>query len=225
MFYELIRESNLNLILGPIERVSIPKEKDGKNKTFGFVTYIHEITVPYALNIFSGTKLFGRELLLKYRNSSKNLSRPSLESQSSMSSLANPWASSMAFNIIPQQFSIQNPMFTQDMIQQQLLQMATAPDFGLSNFPSTRQDNIGSYREKNSRDDRSDRDLVDRNRHRREENRNNRSRPYGRRSRSRSPQQRNHRDRSPYNNNRGRDNDRRSRDHRGSGGGYNRWNY
>jgi RNA-binding protein 7 len=199
--------------------VSIPKEKDGKNKTFGFVTYIHELTVPYALNIFAGTKLFGRELLLKYRNSSKNTPRSSLDNQSPMSSLANPWASSMGFSMYGQQLPIQAPIFTQDMFQQQLLQMATAPDFGLGNFSSSRQDNVGSFRERSSRDDRNDRDLVDRNRNRRDENRNNRSRPYRRsRSRSRSPQHRN-RDRSP-----GYKNDRERRRDRG-GGGYNRWNY
>lgn len=192
------------------------------------MTYVHELTVPYALNIYAGTKLFGRELLLKYRSSTKNAARPSLENQSPMSSaLMNPWATSIGYNLIPQQLPMSAPIFTQDMFQQQLLQMATAPDFGLSNFPSTRQDNIGSYRERSSRDDRNERELVDRSRHRREENRNSRSRPYGRRSRSRSPQQRNHRDRSPgYSRNRDSDRDRR-RDHRGSGNGsgYNRWNY
>lgn len=195
--------------------MSIPKEKDGKNKTFGFVTYIHEVTVPYALNIFAGTKLFGRELLLKYRNSSKNTPRTSLDNNQ-MPSLVNPWASAMGFNMMPHSLPLQAPVFTQDMLQHQLLQMATAPDFGLGNFPSTRQDNLGTFRERSSRDE-----LVDRNRHRHEDNRNSRNRPYGRRSRSRSPQR--NRDRSPSGyRNRSNDRDRR-RDNRGSG--YNRWNY
>lgn len=52
---------------GPIERVAIPKD-NGKNRMYGFVTYKYQVSVPYALSVFSGTKLFNRELRLNNRH-------------------------------------------------------------------------------------------------------------------------------------------------------------
>jgi RNA-binding protein 7 len=225
LLYELFFQA------GPIERVSIPKEKDGKNKTFAFVTYKHLIAVPYALHIFSGTKLFGRELTLKNRSSNSN--RNSFSNQQSPMSLPNHFANPLlnAINsrddMLPQSNvmmpQIQQPFanLNQQYLQQQLMAMATVQAmqlYGTNNsdvFPSTRSDNIGSQR-----------DLVDRNRYHRDDERNNRSKPY-RRSRSRSPQNRKTRDRSrsPNDNrqmHREKDRDRRRDDRNG---GYNRWNY
>lgn len=54
---------------GPLERVSIPKEKDGTNRSYGFITYKHSVSVPYALSVFYGTKLHNREIRLNNRNS------------------------------------------------------------------------------------------------------------------------------------------------------------
>jgi len=222
-------KDQFSFILGPIERVSIPKEKDGKNKGFGFVTYKHLIAVSYALSIFSGTKLFGRELTLKNRNANSN--RNSLSNQQSPMSLTNSYSNPLlnAINagddMLPQ--NIMMPQFQQPFasvntqyLQQQLMAMATAQAmqfYGTNNmdaFPSTRSDNIGSQR-----------DLVDRNRYHRDDERNNRSKPY-RRSRSRSPQTKKSRDRSRSPNNRHlhreKERDRRRDDRNG---GYNRWNY
>ncbi|KAJ8667166.1 hypothetical protein QAD02_008828 [Eretmocerus hayati] len=53
---------------GPVQKVSIPKDRDGKQKTFGFVTYKHECSVPYALDLFDGTTLFNRQVHMKSRN-------------------------------------------------------------------------------------------------------------------------------------------------------------
>uniref|UniRef100_A0A1L8DHV5 Putative rna recognition motif in rna-binding protein 7 n=1 Tax=Nyssomyia neivai TaxID=330878 RepID=A0A1L8DHV5_9DIPT len=47
---------------GPIEEVKIPK-----TRSFGFITYRHEATVPYALNLYSGTRLFGREIKISQK--------------------------------------------------------------------------------------------------------------------------------------------------------------
>lgn len=52
--------------------MSIPKEPDGRNRPYGFVTYKHQVSVPYALSVFSGTKLFNRELRLNNRSGNKN---------------------------------------------------------------------------------------------------------------------------------------------------------
>ncbi|XP_023248550.1 RNA-binding protein 7-like isoform X2 [Copidosoma floridanum] len=53
---------------GPVQKISIPKDRDGKQKNFGFVTYKHEVSVPYALDLFDGTALFNRVLNMKSRN-------------------------------------------------------------------------------------------------------------------------------------------------------------
>lgn len=52
---------------GPLERVSIPKEKDGTQRSYGFITFKHQESVPYAIGIFAGTKLFNRDLRLNNR--------------------------------------------------------------------------------------------------------------------------------------------------------------
>lgn len=51
-----------------MERISLPKDKDGVQKPFGFITYKQQASVPYALAIFSGTKLFNREIRLNNRS-------------------------------------------------------------------------------------------------------------------------------------------------------------
>lgn len=62
----------LNFKGGPLQKVNIPKDRDGKQKNFGFVTYKHLCSVPYALELFDGTCLFNRLLNLKNRNSNSD---------------------------------------------------------------------------------------------------------------------------------------------------------
>ncbi|XP_076758524.1 uncharacterized protein LOC143427903 [Xylocopa sonorina] len=47
---------------GPVQRVCIPRDRDGKQKAYGFVTYKHINSVLYALELFDGTSLFNRRL-------------------------------------------------------------------------------------------------------------------------------------------------------------------
>lgn len=54
---------------GPLEKVAQPKDKDGRARAFAFITYIHAISVPYAVNVFQGTELFNRVLTIRPRNS------------------------------------------------------------------------------------------------------------------------------------------------------------
>lgn len=73
-----------------MEKVHIPKDKDGRQRTFGFITYAHHASVAYALSIFSGTRLFNREISLKEstpnktntptQNSNQNLKRSQSDS-------------------------------------------------------------------------------------------------------------------------------------------------
>lgn len=51
--------------------MSIPKDKE-KNRQYGFVTYKYQSSVPYALAVFAGTKLFNRDLRLNNRCVNKN---------------------------------------------------------------------------------------------------------------------------------------------------------
>lgn len=53
---------------GPIESVRIPKDHLGRQKTFGFITYVHKCTVPYALKLLAGLSLFRKCLTIKARD-------------------------------------------------------------------------------------------------------------------------------------------------------------
>lgn len=55
---------------GPVQKISIPKDRDGKQRNYGFVTYKHIHSVGYALRLFEGTMLYNRLLSMKPRNSS-----------------------------------------------------------------------------------------------------------------------------------------------------------
>lgn len=49
-------------------KVKIPKDKDGKPKQFAFVNFKHEVSVPYAMNLLNGIKLFGRPIKIQFRS-------------------------------------------------------------------------------------------------------------------------------------------------------------
>ncbi|XP_058792513.1 RNA-binding protein 7 [Phymastichus coffea] len=77
ILYELFMQG------GPVEKVSIPKDRDGKQKNFGFVTFKHLSSVPYVLDLFDGTSLFSRTLNMKSRNNSIENSNFNRQSQHS----------------------------------------------------------------------------------------------------------------------------------------------
>ncbi|XP_077286093.1 uncharacterized protein LOC143911189 [Arctopsyche grandis] len=74
--HPVVRE--LFLHAGPIEKVYIPKDRDGRQRNYAFITYVHEESVLYALNIFKGTFLWDKQLNLQSKGASrlpdKNLS-------------------------------------------------------------------------------------------------------------------------------------------------------
>lgn len=55
-----------------MEKVRIPKDRDGRQRSFGFVTFKHECSVPYSIALFEGTSLFNRILILQSRNGTTN---------------------------------------------------------------------------------------------------------------------------------------------------------
>ncbi|XP_023693674.1 RNA binding motif protein 11 isoform X2 [Paramormyrops kingsleyae] len=57
----------LFLQAGPLERVTIARDKEGRQKSYGFVCYKHKEAVPYAIALLNGTWLYGRPIKLQYR--------------------------------------------------------------------------------------------------------------------------------------------------------------
>lgn len=57
---------------GPVQKITIPKDRDGKQRTYGFITYKHVRSVEYALHLFDGTTLYNRILNMKLRNNTES---------------------------------------------------------------------------------------------------------------------------------------------------------
>lgn len=52
---------------GPIEKARIPKDPNGRQRTFGFITYVHRCSPPYAMQLFQGLSLFRKSLTIKFQ--------------------------------------------------------------------------------------------------------------------------------------------------------------
>ncbi|GCB60035.1 hypothetical protein scyTo_0014099 [Scyliorhinus torazame] len=59
-------------VAGPLTKVHIAKDKDGRQKTYGFVCFKHTESVPYAITLLNGIRLYGRPLNLQYRSGSSH---------------------------------------------------------------------------------------------------------------------------------------------------------
>lgn len=57
---------------GPLEKVKLATDKDGRSKRFAFVTFKHECSVPYTIELMNGLALFGTNLRLQTRTGSSN---------------------------------------------------------------------------------------------------------------------------------------------------------
>ncbi|XP_069732479.1 RNA-binding protein 7 isoform X2 [Phaenicophaeus curvirostris] len=60
---------------GPVIKVKIPKDRDGRPKQFAFVNFKHEESVPYGLSLLNGIKLFGRPIKIQFRAGSSHASQ------------------------------------------------------------------------------------------------------------------------------------------------------
>ncbi|NWY06792.1 RBM7 protein, partial [Nothoprocta ornata] len=60
----------VDLQAGPVIKVKIPKDRDGKPKQFAFVNFKHEESVPYGMSLLNGIKLFGRPIKIQFRSGS-----------------------------------------------------------------------------------------------------------------------------------------------------------
>uniref|UniRef100_A0A8C7E4L0 Splicing regulator RBM11 n=1 Tax=Naja naja TaxID=35670 RepID=A0A8C7E4L0_NAJNA len=62
ILYELFLQA------GPVSKVTICKDKDGNPKSFGFVCFKHTESVPYAMALLNGIRLYGRPIKVQYRS-------------------------------------------------------------------------------------------------------------------------------------------------------------
>ncbi|XP_044525513.1 RNA-binding protein 7 isoform X2 [Gracilinanus agilis] len=94
---------------GPVIKVKIPKDKDGKPKQFAFVNFKHEESVPYGMNLLNGIKLFGRPIKIQFRSGSSHASQE-VSSSYSQHNLGNASPSS-----IPQSTSASSSRYERNM--------------------------------------------------------------------------------------------------------------
>ncbi|KAJ3590408.1 hypothetical protein NHX12_008359 [Muraenolepis orangiensis] len=61
---------------GPLSKTKIPKDPEGRQKTFGFAVFRHEESVPYAMRLLDGTALFGKTIGVQFRSGSSHSNGP-----------------------------------------------------------------------------------------------------------------------------------------------------
>ncbi|XP_030060086.1 splicing regulator RBM11 isoform X2 [Microcaecilia unicolor] len=71
ILYELFLQA------GPLIKVSIAKDKEGNPKSFGFVCFKHTESVPYAIALLNGIRLYGRPIKIDYRSGSSHTAESS----------------------------------------------------------------------------------------------------------------------------------------------------
>ncbi|OWF55952.1 RNA-binding protein 7-like [Mizuhopecten yessoensis] len=66
LLYELFLQA------GPLEKVKLATDKEGRTKGYAFVTFKHECSVPYTIELMNGIELFGNNLRLQTRTGSSS---------------------------------------------------------------------------------------------------------------------------------------------------------
>nr|XP_031530253.1 splicing regulator RBM11 isoform X4 [Vicugna pacos] len=67
ILYELFLQA------GPLTKVTICKDREGKPKSFGFVCFKHPESVSYAIALLNGIRLYGRPINVQYRFAELNI--------------------------------------------------------------------------------------------------------------------------------------------------------
>ncbi|NWX20571.1 RBM7 protein, partial [Aegotheles bennettii] len=75
---------------GPVLKVKIPRDRDGRPKQFAFVNFKHEESVPYGLSLLNGIKLYGRPIKIQFRAGSSHASQDGNLSSSSHGATGTP---------------------------------------------------------------------------------------------------------------------------------------
>nr|XP_012641484.1 splicing regulator RBM11 isoform X1 [Microcebus murinus] len=74
ILYELFLQA------GPLTKVTICKDREGKPKSFGFVCFKHPESVSYAIALLNGIRLYGRPINVQYRFGSSRSCEPANQS-------------------------------------------------------------------------------------------------------------------------------------------------
>uniref|UniRef100_A0A8D2N1Y5 RRM domain-containing protein n=2 Tax=Passerellidae TaxID=1729112 RepID=A0A8D2N1Y5_ZONAL len=70
ILYELFLQA------GPLTKVMICEDKEGKPQSFGYVCFKHKVSVPYAKALLDGICLYGRPITVQYWRGSSAPSYP-----------------------------------------------------------------------------------------------------------------------------------------------------
>lgn len=148
---------------GPLVKTKIPKDPDGKQKTFGFAVYKHEVSVPYAMQLLNGTLLFGKAIHVQFRSGSSHGNSPGYSQKSSPANTANPHGqrSPAQLSSPPYTPPQMQQLFSPDNLQKQItmnnmmwqLQMQQFAQLPVNNNfskPSSRPPSGGGSRQHNS---------------------------------------------------------------------------
>ncbi|XP_061683968.1 RNA-binding protein 7 isoform X2 [Syngnathoides biaculeatus] len=152
----------LFLQAGPLIKTKIPKDGDGKQKTFGFAVYKHEESVPYAMQLLNGTSLFGRMIHVQFRSGSTHSNSPVHSSPTS--STPNPHGLRMSPQFMSPQYtppaltqrsfsspdSLQKHAMMNMMCQQQQQLHQLSNDFSKSTPRHPSAGGAGSFRQRDS---------------------------------------------------------------------------
>uniref|UniRef100_A0A673TSQ1 RRM domain-containing protein n=1 Tax=Suricata suricatta TaxID=37032 RepID=A0A673TSQ1_SURSU len=119
---------------GPVIKVKIPKDKDGKPKQFAFVNFKHEVSVLYVMNLPNGINLFGRPIKIQFRSGSSHASQdaslpyPQHHVRNSSPTSTSPRRYERTVdNMIPSAQIIQRSFSTPENFQRQRWKMAFVP--------------------------------------------------------------------------------------------------
>ena len=104
--------------------MNIPTDRDTKRKkTFCFIQFQHEESVPYAIKLFKDVRLFGRTLQMQNKSTGAGMPTPNQSSNQHQRTMSAPVMNVQQFRpgfVPPFQQNFQNPGFdNQQFIQQQ----------------------------------------------------------------------------------------------------------
>ncbi|XP_062403764.1 RNA binding motif protein 11 [Sardina pilchardus] len=96
ILYELFLQA------GPVRKVTMARDREGRRRPFGFVLYKHAEAVPYAIALLNGISLYGRPLKLDFSTGS---------SQDPWGSFGSPGSEDRGPNIVRRVCPQESPIF------------------------------------------------------------------------------------------------------------------
>lgn len=131
-----------------MEKVHIPKDRDGNTKTFGFITYKHQVSVPYALELFEGTNLYNRQITIKPRQSEQNQSQ--LPTNNLQQQQQNVNEILQYGNQVLMGYQMPNFGFNMNMNMNMMPMYTSMKPPGLNDYPSSQVDTFSQNKDRHS---------------------------------------------------------------------------